>query len=83
MGFGQKGYIVESGKTRYELSYLTRTSLILTEKLSVTTYNCRGAMNNVTYIQHLLDNTDVLCIQEHLLSEENASFMDTITWLYT
>ncbi len=42
------------------------------------TYNCRGAMNNGLYIRELIQQSDIICLQEHLLSRESVSFLDTL-----
>ena len=55
---------------------------ITVDTLNITSYNCRGAMNNAKYIQYLMGESDVLCLQEHLLSENNISFLSTMDQSY-
>ena len=55
---------------------------ITTMNLTITTYNCRGAISNGLYIQELLQQTDILCIQEHLLHEDNSHFLMSLDAKY-
>ena len=47
---------------------------ITVDKLVTTSYNCRGAMANGIYIQELMESSDILCVQEHLLHNEKLPF---------
>ena len=51
--------------------------------LSVISYNCRGAMSSYSYIDSLLSQTDILCIQEHHLVPETVGFLGTINPNFT
>ena len=51
---------------------------ITVDKLVTTSYNCRGAMANGIYIQELMESSDILCVQEHLLHNENVTFLTSL-----
>ena len=46
--------------------------------LTITSFNCRGAMSSCLYIDTLLAGCDILCLQEHHLFEDNKHFMESI-----
>jgi len=41
-------------------------------------YNCRGAMSSSLYIDMLLNDVDILCIQEHHLTPVSVNFLRTL-----
>jgi exonuclease III len=47
-------------------------------KLKVTSFNCRGIMSNYSYVDKLINETDILCLQEHLLCDDNVEFIHTM-----
>ena len=46
--------------------------------LTITSYNCRGAMFSYAYLDALLNTCDITCIQEHHLIPETSNFLKTI-----
>ena len=46
--------------------------------IKIASYNCRGAQNKMEYLKTLLSTADILCIQEHWLSELQLSFLGDI-----
>lgn len=44
--------------------------------LVISSYNCWGVMSSIGYIDSLLKQTDVLCIQEHHLYPDNKCFLE-------
>ena len=58
---------------------LTLHVIVIMAILNITSYNCRGVMNNSMYVNRLMVTSDILCIQEHLLSDDNVSFIHTIS----
>ena len=46
--------------------------------LRIMSYNCRGAMSSYPYISDILSKCDVLCIQEHHLTPQSSTFLNTI-----
>jgi exonuclease III len=47
--------------------------------LSVTSFNCRGIMSSCLYVDSLLRQSDIVCLQEHHLFDDNKHFMSTIS----
>jgi exonuclease III len=46
--------------------------------LSLTTFNCKGVVNNVHYVRNLLEHYDIVCLQEHFLNEDNIGFLHNL-----
>ena len=46
--------------------------------LLMTSYDCRGVMSAVKYIDRLLSTCDILCLQEHHLTKESRNFLKTV-----
>jgi exonuclease III len=46
--------------------------------INVSSFNCRGAMSSCLYIETLLKQCDILCLQEHHLFNDNMSFISTM-----
>ena len=46
--------------------------------LRIATSNVGGIMTNVSYVEQLLVNIDILFVQEHWLYPESLSFLDSI-----
>lgn len=49
-----------------------------TERLRLVSYNCTGAMSSVAYIEYLLEQSDILCTQEHHLYPDTAPFLQSL-----
>ena len=45
----------------------------------ITTYNCWGAFNSTPYINTLLEQCDILCLQEHHLFSDNVSYLESLS----
>lgn len=54
-------------------------------KLTITSYNCRGAMSAAAYLTHFMnnENNDIICVQEHHLYYEHKSFLTTLHAQFT
>ena len=46
--------------------------------IRITSYNCRGAMSSVGYLDELMSSCDILCVQEHHLYYEHKNFLTTL-----
>ena len=46
--------------------------------LSITTLNCRGVIGNCGYVDQLLSQCDIMCLQEHHLFDDNINFLSTL-----
>ena len=54
------------------------------ESIKITTWNCRGLLNSIPYIQHLISTgTDILVLQEHWLWPYELSELQSINPNYT
>ena len=53
------------------------------DKLKIISYNCRGAMSSFAYINHLLIDCDIFCIQEHHLYAQHKQFLKTVHEKFT
>ena len=51
--------------------------------VSIISYNCRGAMASAAYIDVLMQDCDILCIQEHHLFYEHREFLTTLNRNFT
>ena len=51
--------------------------------LTLTSYNCRGAMSAAGYIDFLMSKCNILCIQEHHLFSEHKSFLTSLNTKFT
>lgn len=51
------------------------------EKVLLGSFNCQGAIRNVAYIAHLLENLkiDILCLSEHWLFPNSLCFLDSVS----
>ena len=58
---------------------LTIIILLFMAILNITSYNCHGVFNSCMYVQTLLNSSDVLCIQEHYMCEDNVNFLHTMS----
>lgn len=50
--------------------------IVTVNELTISSFNCWGAMSSIKYIDSLLKNTDILCIQEHHLYPDCKGFLE-------
>ena len=51
------------------------------ESIKIGSYNCRSIQSKKEYVNTLLFKVDILCVQEHWLSELQLSFLGSINEL--
>ena len=58
-----------------QVSYCDRCEKMMSQKLSVISYNINGKCQKEHIIDELSSNYDIVCLQEHLLSSDNTNLL--------
>ena len=68
-----------------EKSIIMASNMSSSKSITIGSFNCRGALNKKEYLSALSLEVDILCVQEHWLSELQMSFLGDINdrFVYT